>query len=76
MMQTGLITFAPCTGCLCAGECAPHRACLKQRMPLPGIERHHASAAALPMGWQCPLCRRVHAPSVSGCACAVYNGPG
>lgn len=77
-MQIGRIEFAPCAGCLCAGECAPFGTCLKERSAQPATPRlyppSHPGAmplapARLEAGWMCPRCQSVHAPYVPRCHC-------
>ena len=55
------------------GDPSPHtmlrlRAWLAQRPPSEPCQCRRCRPPALPMGWQCPLCRSVYAPSVLECA--------
>lgn len=52
----------PCV--LCGGN-HNNLPCPMKPGPIPGL----GWPSSVPQGWQCPVCRKVHAPSVLGCDC-------
>lgn len=69
------MAFSPCTGCFKAAVCMAYQQCLRSTvLPVPGHAGGEGMARlsappATPYGWQCPLCRMVHAPFITRCTC-------
>lgn len=73
-MLLGQVNFGPCS-ILCAA-CEPRRACQHALERTNRVRLPAAAITALHTGWQCPLCRVVHAPSVTRCDCAASRDRG